>query len=188
LYFRLITKQRDHPVAGLKFIFYSYAENLFWKLAEFLPPIIRTWWLRLFFKKLGAEPMIDYGVYIRYMFKVSIGDRVSINRGCRFYSSYQIKDAEIVIGDHVVLSPDVRLLGAGHDYETVELRDTASTINIGSHAWIGAGAIVLPGVTIGEGAVIGAGAVVSKDIPAWTVAAGVPAQVIRNRKVRPASA
>ena len=173
-------------MAGLKFSFYSYAENLLWKFSEFLPPPLRTWLLRLFFKRLGAEPLIDYGVYIRYMFKVSIGDRVAINRGCRFFASYQIKDAEIIIGDHVVFSPDVRLLGAGHDYETIDLRDTASTINIGSYAWIGTGTIVLPGVTVGEGAVIGAGAVVSNDIPAWTVAVGVPAKVIRHRKVRPA--
>ncbi len=50
---------------------------------------------------------------------------------------------------------------------------------IGDDAWIGAGAILLPGVNIGEGAVVGAGAVVNRDVPPWTVVAGVPARVIR---------
>ncbi len=51
-------------------------------------------------------------------------------------------------------------------------------------AWIGAGVIILPNVTIGECAVVGAGAVVTKDVPAYTVAVGVPAKVIKKLEVR----
>lgn len=53
-------------------------------------------------------------------------------------------------------------------------------IHICSKAWIGTGAIILKGVTIGEGAVVGAGSVVTKDVPAWTVVAGNPAQVVKE--------
>ena len=54
-------------------------------------------------------------------------------------------------------------------------------VRIGRDVWIGANVVIMSGVTIGEGAVVGAGAVVSRDIPAWAVAVGVPAKVLRYR-------
>ena len=60
--------------------------------------------------------------------------------------------------------------------------DCLFLVVIGSNVWIGANAIVLPGVTIGKGSVIGAGIVVTKDIPPYSVAVGVPAKVIKSRK------
>jgi acetyltransferase-like isoleucine patch superfamily enzyme len=62
------------------------------------------------------------------------------------------------------------------DWSTVEIRP----VTISDKVWIGFNSLILCGVTIGEGAVIGAGSVVTNDIPAWTVAAGNPARVIRN--------
>lgn len=57
-----------------------------------------------------------------------------------------------------------------------------AAVRIGDKAWIGFGCILLPGVTVGEGAVVGAGSVVTRDVPAWTIAAGNPARVIRELK------
>jgi len=59
---------------------------------------------------------------------------------------------------------------------------TSAPIHIGRDVWIGRGACILPGVTIGEGAVIGANSVVTKDIPDFAMAAGVPAKVIKIRE------
>lgn len=56
---------------------------------------------------------------------------------------------------------------------------TLAPVHIGKGAHIGMGSIVMPGVTIGEGAIIGAGSVVTRDIPAWTIAVGSPAKVVR---------
>jgi acetyltransferase-like isoleucine patch superfamily enzyme len=57
-------------------------------------------------------------------------------------------------------------------------------VRIGDDVWIGARAVILPGVTVGDHAVIGAGAVVREDVPAWAIVAGVPAKVIRDRRQR----
>lgn len=73
---------------------------------------------------------------------------------------------------------------AGHDYTELSLPDTAGSIEVGDYVWIGGRSVVLGGVKIGEGAVIGAGSVVTRDIPPYTVAAGVPAKVIKMRELK----
>jgi acetyltransferase-like isoleucine patch superfamily enzyme len=81
----------------------------------------------------------------------------------------------------------VSIVAANHSFSRGQLiRDQAgeSTRNrvcIGDDVWIGAGAIILPGVTLGTGSVIAAGAVVTSDIPEYAIAAGVPAKVMKYR-------
>jgi acetyltransferase-like isoleucine patch superfamily enzyme len=63
------------------------------------------------------------------------------------------------------------------------LIDIAETIRVEDHVWIGARAVILPGVTIGEGAVVGAGSIVSRNVPPWSIAVGNPAKVIKKREL-----
>ena len=94
-----------------------------------------------------------------------------------------VDDTEITIGDYCMFAPNVVIATAGHPI-IPELREQIYQYNIpvhiGRNVWIGAGAIVLPGVTIGDNSVIGAGSVVTKDIPANSVAVGNPCRVIRE--------
>lgn len=83
----------------------------------------------------------------------------------------------------MAVAPEVCFLAAGHDYSSRKLPDTAASITVGDYVWIGARSIILQGVTIGEGAIIGAGSVVTKDVPSFSVAVGVPARVIKERKL-----
>ncbi len=164
---------------------YTWIYHLFSLVLELLPMFLRDIVFRLMFGKCGKIALIDYGTYFRYPHKMRIGKQVSINRGCKFLASaHSSEKYDIVIGDRCVFAPDVKLLSAGHDYQYIDLPDTAAVITIGDDVWIGAGATVLQGVTIGTGAVVGAGSVVTKDIPAWSVAVGNPAHVIKERKCK----
>ena len=94
-----------------------------------------------------------------------------------------VDDTHIYVGDQTMFGPNVTLSTAGHPI-LPELREQVyqynMPIHIGRNCWIGAGAIVLPGVTIGDNTVIGAGSIVTRDIPANVVAVGNPCRVMRE--------
>lgn len=114
----------------------------------------------------------DYGINIR------VGKNFMNNFGCVILDC-----AEVMIGDNVMLGPNVQIYTAHHPTDPV-LRcagtEYADTISIGNNVWIGGGSILTPGITIGDNTVIGAGSVVTKDIPANVVAVGSPCRVIRE--------
>jgi len=117
-------------------------------------------------------------------FTVSNPKNVKIGANCHInHDVFLLGRVGINIGDNVVLSARCMLLDAG--LESRSLSDfknhlhVDAPINVGNGAWIGAGAIILPGVTIGEHSIVGAGSVVRLDVPVRTVVAGNPARVIR---------
>ncbi|MFA5147182.1 MAG: acyltransferase [Candidatus Omnitrophota bacterium] len=114
--------------------------------------------------------------------KIAIGDRVRINNNVQLNAS---NGGEIVIGREAIIAPNVVIRASNHKYARkdmpiVKQGHEGRTIRIGDDVWIGANAVILPGVTIGNGAVIGAGAVVDDNVPAYALAAGVPARVIKE--------
>lgn len=94
-----------------------------------------------------------------------------------------VDDGHIYIGDKTMIGPNVTIATAGHPI-LPSLREKAMQYNIdvhiGKNVWIGAGAVILPGITIGDNTVIGAGSIVTKDIPANVVAVGNPCRVMRE--------
>lgn len=114
----------------------------------------------------------DYGTRIR------VGKNTFINYNCTILDT-----AEVTIGDNCQFAPNVSLFTAGHPLHPVSrssLYEFGKPITIGDNVWLGGGTIVLPGVTIGSNSVIGAGSVVTRDIPAWSLAAGNPCRVLRQ--------
>lgn len=109
---------------------------------------------------------------------VHFGDNVYAN-----FNLTLVDDTDIYVGNKVMFGPNVTVATAGHPIDP-ELREQAMQYNIpvhiGDNVWIGANAVVLPGVAIGENTVIGAGSVVTKDIPANVVAVGNPCKVLRE--------
>ena len=101
-----------------------------------------------------------------------------VNFGCTF-----LDRGGITLGDDVFIGPGVQLITENHPEQPQNRRNVyARPISIGRKVWIGAGAIILPGVTIGENSIVGAGAVVKKDVPANVIVAGVPAKIVRGIK------
>jgi carbonic anhydrase/acetyltransferase-like protein (isoleucine patch superfamily) len=84
----------------------------------------------------------------------------------------------VYIGDDTIFAPGVKIVSANHDPENLNSWKVAGPVVIGKHCWIGANAVILPGVTIGDRAVVGAGAVVTKSIPDNSTVVGVPARPV----------
>ncbi|WP_296150635.1 sugar O-acetyltransferase [uncultured Flavobacterium sp.] len=115
-------------------------------------------------------------IYINYGKSISIGKNVFINFDCTFLAL-----GGITIEDDVLIGPKVSLITENHPTNPQERKGLiAKPIHIKRNAWIGANAILLPGVTIGENAIIAAGAVVSKDVPDNVIVGGIPAKIIKN--------
>jgi len=109
--------------------------------------------------------------------EIRVGRNVFINQNCTIYDL-----AEVIIGDDVMIGPNVSLITSSHPVEPSQRRSgvIARPIVIGNNVWIAAGATVIGGVTIGDHAVVAAGSVVTKDVPADTLVGGNPARVIRS--------
>lgn len=129
---------------------------------------------------VGRDCELEPGIDIGFRPVLHIGDRCQINQNT------SIKSARI--GNDVMIAPGVVLLDRQHNFCRTDIPmtqqgDTSRQLTvIADDVWIGQNVIVMPGITIGTGVIIGAGSVVTKDIPDWSVAAGVPAKIIRYRK------
>lgn len=107
--------------------------------------------------------------------RITVGEGCFINRGCYFDATGPIR-----IGRNVTVGHGVALVTASHAVGGPHARAgavTARHVNVGDGVWIGANAIILPGVTIGAGSIIAAGAVVTRDVPGNVLVAGNPAVV-----------
>ncbi|MCB7137336.1 DapH/DapD/GlmU-related protein [Cellulosimicrobium marinum] len=107
---------------------------------------------------------------------LTLGRDVFINMACRFQDA-----GGITIGDGSLLGHGCTIVTLDHDLDPARRGDMIpAPVTIGRQVWLGAAVTVVPGVTIGDGAVVGAGAVVTRDVPADTIVAGVPARRIRD--------
>ena len=124
------------------------------------------------------------GAEVRPPFACDYGYNVAIGAGAFLNFGAVILDVgRVTIGDAVQIGPCVQLLAADHPREPALRRSGAESgapVTIGDNAWIGAGAIICPGVSVGADSIVGAGSVVTRDVPAGVVAAGVPCRIVRE--------
>lgn len=134
-------------------------------------------------KEMFAE--IGEGCYIEPPLHSNFGGH-HVHFGNYVYANFNltlVDDTHIYVGDYTMFGPNVVVATAGHPI-LPELREKIyqynAPVHIGRNCWIGAGAVIVPGITIGDNVVIGAGSVVTKDIPSGVVAVGNPCRVLRE--------
>lgn len=144
---------------------------------------------------LDAKGLENDGIYISKNVFIGRGSILSCKNGDIIlgknvnigFNSEIFSGSKVVVGENTLIAAYVYIIGGGHDYSRVDIPITEQEkishgIKIERNCWIGAGVKVFDNVTIGEDTIIGAGAVVSKDIPAFSIAAGIPARVVKSRK------
>lgn len=134
-------------------------------------------------REMFAE--IGEGCYIEPPFRANFGGK-HVHFGKNIYTNFNltlVDDTHIYVGDYTMIGPNVTVATAGHPI-LPELREQGyqynAPVHIGKNCWIGAGALIMPGVSVGDNTVIGAGSVVTKNIPANVVAVGNPCRVLRE--------
>lgn len=177
------------------------------RLARRIRSLVRSWRWRRLLAALGSGSVLDAPSLITGGRGIAIGRDVRIWPGARL-EAFNVRGGgvRLSIGDGTVIHPGAHIgaiesvrIGRGvlmasniyitdHDHDftnpaepaIANRRALAAPVEIGDHAWLGERAMVLKGVRIGRGAVIGAGSVVTRDVPAFAVAVGSPARVIRS--------
>lgn len=131
---------------------------------------------------LGPQVMLEQGVILQaWGGSIAMENNVFIGPYTVIYGHGGVK-----IGKNTLISMQCRILSSNHTIpdKNIHIRsqpDILLPVSIGEDVWLGAGVTILGGVTVGDGCVIGAGAVVTKDLPSYSVAVGVPAKVVRYR-------
>ena len=127
------------------------------------------------------------------------GKNINIEKGAKFSSSVELGnnsgiginahlDGKVIIGNDVMMGPGVCIFVRNHKFDRTDIpmnlqgATEERPVVIENDVWIGARAIILPGIKIGNGSIIGAGSVVTKDVPEFTIVAGNPAKVVKTRK------
>lgn len=142
---------------------------------------LRNALLRLFGARVGSPVRIRPTVLVEQPWNLSIGDNSSIGDRAIVYCL-----GKVTIGAHVSVSQGAHLCAGTHDYRKLDMPLLRPPIVVEDYAWVAADAFVGPGVTVREGAILGARGVAIKDLDAWHIYSGNPAQKVKARK-RPAA-
>ena len=167
---------------GKKIKYLLYRATAAW-LPESRHSRFAKWWRRFWAKRIvtSCGKNVNFERKAQFTPKLSIGDNSGVGIG------YEI-NGKVTIGTNVMMGPEVVVYTTGHKFDRTDIpmMEQGSTeerpVSIGNDVWIGRRVMIMPGVTIGDGCVIGAGAVVTKDIPPYSVAGGVPAKVLKSRE------
>lgn len=136
---------------------------------------------KLMLQSCGKDVNIEQNAV--FSSKVSLGDYSGIGINAKIYGTCRI-------GDYVMMGADCTIITRNHRHDRTDIPmmhqgfEEEKPVTIGNDVWIGDRVTILPGVSIGNGCIIAAGAVVTKDIPDYAIAAGVPAAVIKYREHR----
>ncbi|HEX4166831.1 MAG TPA: WcaF family extracellular polysaccharide biosynthesis acetyltransferase [Bryobacteraceae bacterium] len=162
----------------------------FWQMAWFFlgSPLLRSTWLpfsgprvrllRWFGAELGTGIVIKPGVRVKYPWNLKIGDNCWLGEDCWIDNLTAVE-----LGSNVCLSQGAYLCTGNHDWSDPKFGLIIKPILLSRGSWVGARALVAPGVKLGEHSIAAAGSIVARDIPAWEIHAGNPAVFLRRRSL-----
>lgn len=155
--------------------------SIIWILFFYLSPKYFRYWRVFILKIFGAK--IDWKVFIYPSAKIYVPWLLTMEGcSCLGPNSEVYNLGPVIIRDGVTVSQFVYICNGTHDLNNPRLPLMIGDILIDKNVFIGAKAIILPGVSLGEGSVVGAGSVVTKDVKPWEIVAGNPAKFIKKRK------
>ena len=134
------------------------------------------------FDKCGRNVDIEHGAFIASGLGIEIGDNSGVGLNARIAGP-------LSIGADVMMAPGVMIFTQNHAMDDLDIPMRLQTapkkkVTIGDNVWIGANALIMPGITVGQGSVIAAGAIVTKDVPDFAIVGGNPAKIIKFRDGR----
>jgi acetyltransferase-like isoleucine patch superfamily enzyme len=155
----------------------AWAYYLFNYFITWIPSYrIRHGYLRAVLRiRLGRGASVQMGCFFGGRL-IEIGDRTVINRRCRFDGRVPLR-----IGSDCSISPECAFYTLSHDAQDPDFKAVPGPITVGDRVWLGARALILPGVNLGEGSVVGAGSVVTRSVDPFIIVAGNPARKIGER-------
>jgi len=136
--------------------------------------------LAAFLGAVGEGTVVRPPFHCDYGYNIRLGRGVFLNYGCTI-----LDVVAVTIGDLTQIGPSVQILAADHPRDPEVRRaglEFGRPVAIGANVWIGAGALILPGVTVGDDAIVGAGAVVTRDVAPGATVAGNPARALPSRR------
>jgi len=176
---------------------YFFIKRTFWYVfyygfAQHLPASYR-------FQPFGKFAKACRAMSCKRLFRFC-GQHVNIEKGANFYTGWEIEIGDnssfgidcmipydLKVGKDVMMGPYVIIIGNAHRFSNIDVPMRLQgfkdypPVRIEDDVWVGARAIILPGLKIGKGAIIGSGAVVTKDVPPYAICGGNPAQIIKYR-------
>lgn len=144
---------------------------------------VRRWILRCFGTRLGAGVVIRPGVRVKYPWRLTIGNSCWIGE-----DAWIDNLGPVDLGNNVCVSQGAYFCTGNHDWSAPAFGLIVGAIRVGDGAWVGAKALICPGVELGQCAIASAGSVITRDIPAYEIHAGNPARFVRKREFKPPSA
>jgi len=168
----------------------EYVGTLFRSLPGVEGFVLRYLLYRMLFERLGGFCYVYPGARLSHTYGIRAGRNLMINAGAFLYGR-----GGLSFGDHVMIGPNAVIVSSQHRFEDPRIEmvfqgHKTDFVSIGSDVWIGANAVILPGVVVADGTVISAGAVVTRDTEPYSIVGGVPAAKIgmRPRELQPVEA
>jgi len=170
----------------LKNEMYELIETLLSAIGGSLGKLLREGFYKLSFKECGKNFSTGLRVKVQVPYNITVGENVGFNYGV-WIAANRHKDGGIRFGNNVLIGPYTVIHSGNHIFKDPHLPINKQgfifrTIIIEDDVWIAAHCTILSGVSIGKGSVVAAGSVVTKDVPPYTIVAGVPARVISYRR------